>query len=45
MFKSKEKLLPLNGEKRVQGVSDEAKETFMREFKKYQEKVKWQEVN
>jgi hypothetical protein len=45
MLKSKEKFLPLNGDKKIQGVSDEAKETFMREFKKYQEKVKWQEVN
>ena len=39
MVKRKESFLPLNGEKRVQGVSEETKAIFMKEFRKYQEKI------
>jgi hypothetical protein len=39
MVKRKESFLPLNGEKRVAGVSDEMKQTFLKEFKKYQDIV------
>lgn len=45
MVKSKEKFLPLNSDKKVQGVSDEAKATFMKEFIKYQQKIQWQGEN
>jgi hypothetical protein len=40
MVKRKEAFLPLNGEKVVKNVSDEQRQTFMNEFKKYQEKAK-----
>jgi hypothetical protein len=40
MIKRKEIFLPLNNEKRVAGVSQEMRETFLKEFKKYQEKTK-----
>ena len=40
MVKRKESFLPLGNEKRVVGVSDEAKAIFLQEFKKYQEKIK-----
>jgi len=39
MTKRKEAFLRLEGEKVNTGVSDDAKEVFMREFKKYQEKT------
>lgn len=40
MIKRKEIFLPLNNEKRVAGVSQEMRETFLKEFIKYQEKTK-----
>jgi hypothetical protein len=41
MVKRKESFLPLNNEKQVKlGVTDEMKERFMNEFRKYQEKIK-----
>lgn len=41
MVKRKEAFLPLNGEKQIRvGVTDEMKATFMKEFKKYQDKIK-----
>ncbi len=39
MVKRKESFLPLGSEKKIVGVSDEAKATFLKEFKKYQEKI------
>jgi len=39
MVKRKEAFLPLRGEKQIIGVSDEAKQRFIDEFKKYQEKI------
>jgi hypothetical protein len=40
MVKRKESFLPLNGEKQNKGgVTDEMKATFMKEFRKYQEKI------
>ncbi len=39
MVKRKEAFLPLDGEKKIQGVSEEMKQTFLTEFKKYQEKT------
>jgi hypothetical protein len=40
MAKRKEAFLPLDGEKQNKvGVSDETKAIFMKEFKKYQEKI------
>lgn len=39
MVKRKESFLPLGNEKKIVGVSDEAKATFLKEFKKYQEKI------
>jgi hypothetical protein len=40
MVKRKESFLPLGSEKKIVGVSDEAKATFLKEFKKYQEKIR-----
>lgn len=41
MVKRKEKFLPLNGDKKNSGgVSDAMKQTFLKEFEKYQEKIK-----
>jgi len=41
MVKRKEAFLPLNNEKQVRsGVTDEMKERFINEFRKYQEKIK-----
>ena len=41
MAKRKEQFLPLNGEKQSKGgVTNEMKERFLNEFKKYQEKIK-----
>lgn len=40
MVKRKESFLPLNGEKQIVGVSDEAKEIFLKEFRKYQDKIR-----
>ena len=39
MVKRKEKFLSLGDEKQSTGVSDEMKQTFMKEFQKYQESV------
>lgn len=39
MVKRKESFLPLGGEKKIVGVSDEAKAMFLKEVKKYQEKI------
>ena len=39
MVKRKESFLPLNNEKQVKGVSEEMKATFLKEFRKYQEKI------
>jgi hypothetical protein len=41
MVKRKEAFLPLNNEKQVRsGVTDEMRQRFIEEFKKYQEKIK-----
>jgi hypothetical protein len=41
MAKRKEQFLPLNGEKQSKGgVTDEMKERFLNEFRKYQDKIK-----
>jgi len=40
MVKRKESFLPLGNEKKVVGVTDEARATFLQEFKKYQEKIR-----
>jgi hypothetical protein len=39
MVKRKESFLPLDGEKQIQGVSEEAKQRFLEEYKKYQAKI------
>lgn len=39
MIKRKEQFLPLGNEKSSNGVSDETKQRFLEEFKKYQEKI------
>lgn len=39
MVKRKESFLPLGSEKKIVGVSDEARAIFLKEFRKYQEKI------
>ena len=39
MVKRKESFLPLNNEKQIVGVTDEARAIFLKEFRKYQEKI------
>ena len=39
MVKRKESFLPLGSEKKIVGVTDEAREIFLKEFRKYQEKI------
>ena len=40
MVKRKESFLPLGSEKKIVGVTDEAKEIFLKEFRKYQDKIR-----
>lgn len=39
MVKRKESFLPLESEKKIVGVTDEARAIFLKEFRKYQEKI------
>lgn len=39
MVKRKESFLPLGSEKKIVGVTDEARAIFLKEFRKYQEKI------
>jgi hypothetical protein len=45
MVKRKEQFLPLSGEKEIKsGVSQSQKDTFLKEFKKYQQIIKAKEL-